>query len=87
MIGLGSDKKEQILLCFEKDIIQKYIFRMCDGGTVEYLRDLVCHKEALQVEGIEKSPPKNRACVHSEQKRVVSSFCQSIDAVKETLTG
>ena len=49
MIGLGSDKKEQILLCFEKDIIQKYIFRMCDGGTVEYLRDLVCHKEALQV--------------------------------------
>ena len=23
---------------------------MCDGGTVEYLRDLVCHKEALQVE-------------------------------------
>ena len=22
---------------------------MCDGGTVEYLRDLVCHKEALQV--------------------------------------
>ena len=25
------------------------ICRMCDGGTVEYLRDLVCHKEALQV--------------------------------------
>ena len=49
MIGLGSDKKRAVFLCFEKDIIQNYIFRMCDGGTVEYLRDLVCHKEALQV--------------------------------------
>ena len=27
-----------------------FFVRMCDGGTVEYLRDLVCQKEALQVE-------------------------------------
>ena len=78
MIGLWSDKKKQLFLCFEKDIIQKYIFRMCDGGTVEYLRDLVCHKEALQVEGIEKSPPKNRACVHSEQKGSFHPFVNQL---------
>ena len=41
------------------------ICRMCDGGTVEYLRDLVCHKEALQVnqqqinEKIRQQHPEN----------------------------
>ena len=41
---------------------------MCDGGTVEYLRDLVCHKEALQVE---KGKQAKEKCRQIERKNIL----------------
>jgi len=43
--------------------------RMCDGGTVEYLRDLVCHKEALQVEANQQNDLVSRL-IEQEMRRV-----------------
>jgi len=43
--------------------------RMCDGGTVEYLRDLVCHKEALQVDTNQQNELVSRL-IEQEMRRV-----------------
>ena len=66
-----------------KGPIQTYIFRICDGGTVEYLRDLVCHKEALQVELIETNKydvptQKQGLCSNWEQKGLFHPFVNQL---------
>merc|ERR1712223_430465 len=43
--------------------------RMCDGGTVEYLKDLVCHKEALQVDTNQQNELVSRL-IEQEMRRV-----------------
>merc|ERR1711971_425784 len=43
--------------------------RMCDGGTVEYLRDLVCHKETLQGEANQQNELVSRL-IEQEMSRV-----------------
>ena len=50
------------------------ICRMCDGGTVEYLRDLVCHKEALQVNQQQingKNKEAKKQTNWAEKKRII----------------